>query len=217
MLKFIPDLPDDGTVLCLGAHCDDIEIGCGGALIELRRRYPQLRFHWVVFSGDEERERETRTAAVRLLDEGGHLQVEVQRFRGSYFPYLGGEIKDAFEALRRRVSPDLVFTHFINDRHQDHRVLSDLTWNTFRDHLILEYEIPKYDGDFGSPNCFAQLSRRTGARKIKYLQAAFGSQRDKHWFSAETFQGVMRLRGMECRAPEGYAEGFYARKLVLEL
>jgi LmbE family N-acetylglucosaminyl deacetylase len=215
MLKFSPDLPDGATVLCLGAHCDDIEIGCGGALIELRRRYPQLHFHWVVFSGDEERERETRAAAARLLDEGGHCQVEVHRFRGSYFPYLGGEIKDAFEALRGRVSPDLIFTHFINDRHQDHRVIAELTWNTFRDHAVLEYEIAKFEGDLAQPGVYFPLPLPAVERKVATLLECFPSQRQRRWFDAELFRAQLRLRGVECNSPSRYAEGFHARKLIL--
>jgi len=215
MLKFSPDLPDGGTVLCLGAHCDDIEIGCGGALIELRRRYPQLRFHWVVFSGDEERERETRAAAAQLLDAGNHYEIEVHRFRGSYFPYLGGEIKDAFEALRKRVAPDLVFTHFLNDRHQDHRVIAELTWNSFRDHAVLEYEIAKFEGDLAQPSVYFPLPLPAVERKVATLLDCFPSQRQRKWFDAELFRGQLRLRGVECNAPSRYAEGFHARKLIL--
>src|ERR1700741_2712432 len=151
MMRFKPDLPSDGTILCLGAHCADIEIGCGGTLIELRERHPQLRFVWVVFSGDAIRERETRAAAATLLGAGVNVNVEVHRFCESYFPYCGADIKNAFEALRSRVSPDLVMTHFLADRHQDHRVIAELTWNTFRSHAILEYEIPKYEGDLAQP------------------------------------------------------------------
>ena len=159
MLKFKPDLPADGTILCLGAHCDDIEIGCGGTLIELRERHPQLKFIWVVFSGDSVRELETRTAAGALLGASTNLTVEVHRFRGSFFPYCGAEIKDAFEALRSRVEPDLLLTHYLADRHQDHRIISELTWNTFRGHTILEYEIPKYEGDLAQPGVYCPLSR----------------------------------------------------------
>ena len=143
------------------------------------------------------------------------LTFSIKHFRDGFFPYQGAEIKQAFERLKRGTAPDLVLTHYREDRHQDHRLLSDLTWNTFRDHWILEYEIPKFDGDLGSPNCFVPLDPGTCARKVKYLQSVFGSQRDKDWFTAETFMGLMRLRGMECRAPGGYAEAFYARKTVL--
>jgi len=215
MLRFKPELAANGTVLCLGAHCDDIEIGCGGALVELRERHPHLRFVWVVFSGDTLRERETRAAAAALLGEGAHLSVEVQHFRGSYFPYCGADIKDAFEAVRQRVSPDLVFTHYLADRHQDHRVVAELTWNTFRSHAILEYEIAKYEGDLAHPGLYCPLSTASVDRKVTTLLQCFASQRNHQWFDADLFRGHLRLRGVECNSPTGYAEAFHARKLVL--
>jgi LmbE family N-acetylglucosaminyl deacetylase len=215
MLRFKPDLPAEGTILCLGAHSDDIEIGCGGALIELRERYPRLRFVWVVFSGDSVREHETRTAARAMLGAGANLTVEVHSFRGSFFPYIGTEIKDAFEALRSRIEPDLLLTHYLADRHQDHRVISELTWNTFRSHAILEYEIPKYDGDLAHPGVYCPLSRSTVELKITTLLECFASQRNRQWFDAELFRGYLRLRGIECNSPTRYAEAFHARKLVL--
>jgi LmbE family N-acetylglucosaminyl deacetylase len=143
-------------------------------------------------------------------------RVTLHAFRDGFFPYDGASIKSEFEKLKA-VTPDLVLTHYRDDRHQDHRVLSDLTWNTFRDHSILEYEIPKFDGDLGSPNCFVPLDKTICERKVRLLHAAFGSQRDKHWFSGETFMGLMRLRGMECRAVGGYAEAFYGRKVALRI
>jgi LmbE family N-acetylglucosaminyl deacetylase len=215
MLRFKPDLPADGTVLCLGAHCDDIEIGCGGALIELRERHPQLRFAWVVFSGDAARERETRAAAAALLGAGANLTVEVHRFRGSYFPFCGADIKDQFESMRSRVAPDLVMTHYLADRHQDHRVIAELTWNTFRSHAILEYEIPKYEGDLAQPGVFCPLSPSTVDLKIATLLQCFPSQRDHQWFDADLFRGHLRLRGIECNSPTRYAEAFHGRKLVI--
>jgi LmbE family N-acetylglucosaminyl deacetylase len=211
-------LPVDGhglRVLLLGAHSDDIEIGCGGFVLDLLRRHRDVEVDWVVFSAPRERKEEARRSADLFLRGAAGKRVRVEEFRDGFFPYQGGEIKDVFEHLKREVSPDLVLTHYRDDRHQDHRVVSDLTWNTFRDHLILEYEIPKYDGDMGAPNCFVALERSTCARKIKYLRTAFGSQQAKDWFTNETFWGLMRLRGMECRAPHGYAEGFYARKVTL--
>lgn len=213
MLGFKPDLPADGTVLCLGAHCDDIEIGCGGALMELQRRYPGLRFEWMVFSGDAVRERETRAAAARLL--GANCQVEVQRFRCSYFPYDGAQIKDAFEAINKRRHPDLIFSHFLADRHQDHRMIAELTWNTFRNHMILEYEIAKFEGDLAHPNVYLPLADELVRRKVDTLVDCFTSQRTHAWFDAELFMGQMRLRGVECNAASRYAEAFHARKLVL--
>lgn len=215
MMRFTPNLPADGTVLCLGAHCDDIEIGCGGTLIELRERYPQLRFVWVVFSGEDVRERETRAAAVALLGGGSNVSVEVHKFRGSYFPYCGTDIKDAFEEMRSRVVPDLVMTHFLADRHQDHRVIAELTWNTFRSHAILEYEIPKFDGDLVQPGVFCPLSPAAVDRKVSTLLECYPSQRGRQWFDAELFRGHVRLRGIECNSPTRYAEAFHARKLVI--
>lgn len=215
MLRFIPDLPEDGTVLCLGAHCDDIEIGCGGAMIEMQKRMPRLNFVWVLFSGEEERERESRAAARMLMGKDANLTLTVHKFRGSYFPHCASEIKDAFEALRKKIKPDLIFTHYLNDRHQDHRVLSELTWNTFRSHAVLEYEIPKYDGDLAHPGVFFALSQEAVDRKVATLMECFASQRSHQWFDPELFRGLMRLRGIECNAPSRYAEAFHARKLVL--
>jgi len=213
----LPDRRGPLRVLCLGAHADDIEIGCGGLILTLLDRRDDVEIDWIVFSGSRARGREARRSADLFLERARRKRVVVERFRDGFFPYEGAKIKAEFEALKRRITPDLVLTHYRDDRHQDHRVLSDLTWNTFRDHLVLEYEIPKFDGDLGVPNCFVPLDDATCARKVQYLATAFGSQRDKHWFSHETFRGLMRLRGMECRAPGGYAEAFYARKLPLQI
>ena len=203
------------TVLCLGAHSDDIEIGCGGTILTLLRRRPGTTCHWVVLSSDPEREKEARASAREFLGKAGRSEVAVERFRNGYFPFVGADVKDYFEALKAKVFPDLVFTHARDDRHQDHRVVSDLTWNTFRNHTILEYEIPKYDGDLGVPNAFVPLDESACREKIRILLASFASQRDKHWFAEETFRSLMRLRGMECAAPSGLAEAFYARKIVV--
>src|SRR6185503_10845514 len=181
MLRFSPDLPSNGTVLCLGAHCDDIEIGCGGTLIEMCKNHPQLKFVWVVFSGDDIREAETRSAAKALLGVGASVAVEIFHFRASYFPYCGAAMKDAFEKVRARVTPDLVMTHFLGDRHQDHRIIAELTWNTFRSHAILEYEIPKYEGDLAQPGVFNPLSLETVDLKISTLLQCFPSQDDHQW------------------------------------
>jgi LmbE family N-acetylglucosaminyl deacetylase len=212
------DFPDRTNaplkILCLGAHSDDIEIGCGGLILDILRRHKRVEVDWIVFSAPVAREREARRSAALFLRGARRTRVAIHRFRDGFFPYEGGDIKGIFEALKT-AAPDLVLTHYRDDRHQDHRVLSDLTWNTFRNHLILEYEIPKFDGDLGAPNCFVPLKRSTCARKVRYLTSVFGTQRDKHWFSEETFMGLMRLRGMECRASDGYAEAFYARKVVL--
>jgi len=200
-------------LLCVGAHSDDIEIGCGGLILSLLRAGRHLEVDWVVFSASGKRAEEARAGARLFLDGAKTTRVALHEFRDGFFPHTP-EIKDVFESLKA-ARPDVVLTHYRHDRHQDHRVLSDLAWNTFRDHLVLEYEIPKYDGDLGSPNCFVPLDRAVCDEKVAHLEAAFGTQRDKHWFSAETFLGLMRLRGMECRAPGGYAEAFYARKTSL--
>jgi LmbE family N-acetylglucosaminyl deacetylase len=201
-------------VLCLGAHSDDIEIGCGGLILTLLRRGRSVDVDWVVLSATGRREEEARRSASLFLRGARRRRIIVKDFRDGFFSY-DRAIKDTFEELKGGAPPDLVLTHFRTDRHQDHRVVSDLTWNTFRDHLVLEYEIPKWDGDLGTPNCFVPLDRRTCERKVKHLHDVFGTQRSKDWFASETFLGLMRLRGMECRAREGYAEAFYARKTVL--
>jgi LmbE family N-acetylglucosaminyl deacetylase len=210
------DLPKRARlrVLCIGAHSDDIEIGCGGLILSLLKARRSVLVDWVVFSAPPGRDREARRSAAMFLKGTLKHRITLHTFRDGFFPHDGAAIKTEFEKLKV-VTPDLVLTHYRDDRHQDHRVLSDLTWNTFRDHLVLEYEIPKFDGDLGSPNCFVPLDKRTCDRKVQLIQAAFGSQRDKHWFSADTFMGLMRLRGMECRSPGGYAEGFYGRKITL--
>ena len=202
-------------VVCLGAHADDIEIGCGGLILDMLKEHASAQVHWIVFSGNARREREARAGARSFLRGARQPRVAVHRFRDGFFPSESAKIKSVFEKLKATVAPDLVLTHYRDDRHQDHRVISDLTWNTFRDHLVLEYEVPKYDGDLGTPNCFVPLDRDTCDRKVECLMQAFGSQRDRHWFSPETFMGLMRLRGVECRAPGGYAEAFYARKFVM--
>lgn len=203
------------VALFLGAHCDDVEIGCGGTLQRLVAENPGLSVVWVNFSGNDTREKETRAATARLLKHARDPRVIVHRFRNGYFPWVGAEIKDAFELLKREVEPDIIFTHLRGDLHQDHRVINDLTWNTFRNHLILEYEIPKYDGDLGVPNTFFPLDVTHCEEKVATLLTCFPSEAGKHWFSRETFMGLMRLRGMECNAPSGYAEAFYSRKLVI--
>jgi LmbE family N-acetylglucosaminyl deacetylase len=202
-------------VLCLGAHCDDIEIGAGGSIIRLIEQSPDVDVHWVVFSSTPVREQEARDAAACFLAGARRSNVRIEQFRERYFPFIGASIKDYFDDLGKAVRPDIVFTHSLDDRHQDHRLIAELTWNTFRDHLILEYEIPKYEGDLGHPNVFVALDDDTASRKVDHLTAAFQSQQDKEWFTASTFKGLMRLRGIEAKAPGGYAEAFSCRKLVL--
>lgn len=204
------------TILFLGAHCDDIEIGCGGAVMQLARRYPKARFVWVTLSSDSQRAAETRAAAERLLQDARERDIRVEEFRGSYFPSCYSDLKDYFEGLKA-LRPDVVFTHLRQDLHQDHRVTNELTWNTFRDHLILEYEIPKFDGDLGVPNVFFPLTRAELRRKCDIVTESFPSQAKRAWFSRDTFEAMARLRGIECNAPEGFAEAFYGRKLRLNL
>lgn len=213
-LRFAPQWPEHGTVLCLGAHCDDIEIGCGGTLIELARRHPGLRFHWVVFSADGVRERETRAAAAELLPDA-QISLSIHRFRMSYFPHVGAELKDAFETLRSQVEPDLILTHYLADRHQDHRTVAELSWNTFRHHTILEYEIPKYEGDLAQPQVYCPLSPAAVDAKIDTLLRCFRSQAGRQWFDADLFRGHLRLRGVECNSASRYAEAFHGRKLLI--
>jgi LmbE family N-acetylglucosaminyl deacetylase len=202
-------------ILCLGAHSDDIEIGCGGTILRWSERYPDSLFHWVVFSAIGAREVEAKQAAelfVRPMKLKGPL---LKTFNDGFMPFVGGEVKAVFEELKQTVSPDLIFTHHQKDAHQDHRLISELTWNTFRDHMILEYEIPKYDGDLGQPSVFVPLPAELCEKKVRSIVDTFQSQRCKRWFKEETFFSLMRLRGMECNAPSGYAEAFYCRKLLL--
>jgi LmbE family N-acetylglucosaminyl deacetylase len=205
-------------VLCLGAHCDDIEIGCGGAVLRLVETFPEVACDWIVFSSNGERRQEASRSAAAFLEgipESDRL-IAVESFRESYFPWVGAEIKDYFqERLAARPGPDLIFTHCRDDRHQDHRIISDLTWNAFRDHMILEYEIPKYDGDLTTPNLYVALGETTVERKVGLLLEHFPSQRSRRWFDADTFKGLMRLRGVESNAPERFAEAFHCRKAVL--
>jgi len=203
------------TLLCLGAHADDIEIGCGGTVLRLLGERRRVRVHWVVLSADGERGREARRSAAGLLRRAERAEIRIERFRDGFLPWEGAAVKEVFEQLKAEVDPDLVFTPGRDDAHQDHRLVSELTWNTFRDHCILEYEIPKYDGDLGRPNVFVPLPDRVRRRKLRLLLSAFPSQRNRRWFTESTFDAMMRLRGIECNADSGYAEAFYGRKVVL--
>ncbi len=203
------------TVLCLGSHSDDIEIGCGGTVLRLAERYPGSAFHWVVLSAAGARAAEAQDAAARFT-KSAHLRGPILKtFPDGFLPYVASEVKQFFEELKGSISPDLIFTHNRKDAHQDHRLVAELTWNTFRDHLILEYEIPKYDGDLGQPSLFVPLTAEQYRTKVDHLIEAFPSQHAKPWFQPETFLSLMRLRGMECNAPSGYAEAFYCRKMVI--
>jgi LmbE family N-acetylglucosaminyl deacetylase len=203
------------SVLFLGAHCDDIEIGCGGTALRLLEVNPRLDVTWIVLSSTDARAREAHDSARAFLDGAEAATVRIEQFRERYFPYAGAEIKEYFDELGRSLSPDIVFTHRSADMHQDHKLMCELAWHTFRASLILEYEIPKFEGDLGQPNLFVHLDERLCAQKIDYLGKHFGSQRDKHWFADETFWSLMRIRGVESKAPSGFAEAFHCRKLVV--
>ncbi len=202
-------------VLCLGAHSDDIEIGCGGTILRLMAEMPSVDVQWVVLSARGARKQEALASAKRFLRAAGRKRIVVKQFKESFFPYVGEKIKAFFEQLKGEFEPDLILTHYRHDLHQDHRVVSDFTWNTFRDHLIWEYEIPKYDGDMGVPNVFSPLSREVCTEKIGLLMEGFGSQRSRRWFTDDTFWALLRLRGVEAGSSGRFAEAFYVRKLVL--
>lgn len=202
-------------ILALGAHCDDIEIGCGGMLLRLLSERPGSAVHWEVFASTPERGEEAHTSAAAFTDGAGEITVVVHAFRDGYLPDEWALIKDAFEKLKGGFDPDVVLTHHAQDAHQDHRTVAQLTWNTFRDHLVLEYEIPKYDGDLGQPNLLVPIGEATLERKIDLLMTHFPSQRDRQWFDPDVFRSIARLRGMEANATERYAEAFYCRKTIL--
>jgi LmbE family N-acetylglucosaminyl deacetylase len=205
------------TVLCLGAHSDDIEIGVGGAILSWIQAGAKLHVNWYVASARGPRKEEAQNSAASFLAGASSSHIELAEFRDGYFPYQGAELKTWIEGIKRSVSPDVVFTHRRDDAHQDHREICKLTWNAFRDHVVLEYEIPKWDGDLGHPNFYIPINTDNLERKIELLNRHFGTQRSKDWFDAETFRGLARLRGMECRADERYAEAFIARKLCATL
>jgi LmbE family N-acetylglucosaminyl deacetylase len=202
-------------ILCLGSHSDDIEIGCGGTVLRLAEQYPDCVFYWVVFSATGVRAEEAQCAAMRFTSSAQLTGPFLKTFQDGFLPFVGADVKEVFENLKKEIVPDLIFTHNRNDAHQDHRLVAELTWNTFRNHLILEYEIPKYDGDLGQPSFFVPLQPKTYQKKVQLIMEAFPSQHSKHWFQPETFLSLMRLRGMECNAPSGYAEAFYCRKLTI--
>jgi LmbE family N-acetylglucosaminyl deacetylase len=213
-LGFLTQLDRRPTILCLGAHCDDIEIGCGGTLLHLLKVRRDVAVYWVVLSSTKKRAGEAAASAELFLKGARAHTVRIEAFEDGHFPYQGTDIKRYFEGLKRTLSPSVIFTHYRDDRHQDHRLVSDTTWQTFRDSLILEYEIPKYDGDLGVPNVFAHLDTATCERKIRYIVSSYKTQRVKPWFTEETLRAIMRMRGVEARAPR-YAEAFYGRKLIL--
>lgn len=216
MLKLSFSSPDRPLrLLCIGAHSDDIEIGCGGTILEWLSTYSDVEVTWVVLSAANERAAEASNSANALLRQAKQRNIMLRQFRDGYFPSQFFEVKTFFEEIRRYGDPDVIFTHCLQDRHQDHRLVSELTWQAFRDHLILEYEIPKYEGDLGHPNLFVPLSRRISEGKVEHLTRYFDSQRSKTWFRSEVFLGLMQLRGIECRAASNYAEAFHSRKVLL--
>jgi LmbE family N-acetylglucosaminyl deacetylase len=210
-----PDGPP--SFLFLGAHADDIEIGCGATIRKLVERFPGADYSWVVLTSDATRAQEARSAARSFLTGAEQFSVEVADFRDGYLPFVGSDVKDYFEDLKARCSPDVIFTHYHRDAHQDHRLVAELTWNTFRDHVILEYETPKFDGDLGAPNLFVEVDEAACREKIRLILEHFPSQRSRRWFDDATFRALMRLRGLECNAAAGLAEAFYARKAVIRI
>lgn len=215
MIKLeLREIPSPLRILAIGCHADDIEIGCGGTILRLIGSAPSVEVCWVVLSAHGDREDEVHASAEAFLQGVERKQVLVGEFRDGFLPYSGGEVKQFFEALKP-FKPDLIFTHYGKDFHQDHRLAAELTWNTFRDHFILEYEVPKYDGDFGSPNVFVHLDEALVRRKVENLLTFFQTQRDRRWFTEDLFMSTLRLRGMESNSPDRYAEGFYGRKVVL--
>lgn len=202
-------------ILCLGAHCDDIDLGCGGTLLKLIEERARISVDWVVFSGNRQRKAELRRSARRFLRGAAASSVVDHDFRDGHFPGQFTAIKEAFETLKEGPAPDLIFTHHLLDRHQDHRIIAELTWNTFRRHCILEYEIPKYDGGLTTPNVHVELRPSQVERKVRILLECYGSQRARQWFTGDTFRAILRLRGVESGAPTGWAEGFHGNKLLL--
>jgi len=208
------DRTDGLKILCLGAHCDDIEIGCGGTIIRLISEFKIQHLKWIVFTSGEERAKEAKKSAENFIRGCKDSDVIIKTFRDGFLPYSAEQIKSLFEELKP-FNPDIIFTHYRHDLHQDHRTVSDLTWNTFRDNLIFEYEIPKYDGDLGAPNHFVSIKKEVAEKKVQLIMDCFKSQQTKHWFNKETFFSLMHIRGVESASPTRYAEGFYVRKSVM--
>jgi LmbE family N-acetylglucosaminyl deacetylase len=212
-----PELAAGASVLFVGAHADDLEIGCGGTALRLVAARPEAHFHWVVLTSDATRGEEAHSAAGAVLAGAAKATIVIKDFRDGFLPYGSGEVKEYFEELKTTVTPDLILTHYAHDAHQDHRLVTELTRETFRDQLILEYEVPKYDGDLGQPNVFVELTDEQAHEKVRILTEHFRSQRARRWFSEESFLALMRLRGIECNATSGLAEAFYARKARLRI
>ena len=202
-------------ILCLGAHSDDIEIGCGGTILQMLTEYENVEVIWVVFGSSGQRDREAVASAKAFLAKAKKKEIIIKHFKTSFFPYEGDRIKKYFENLKKKAAPDIIFTHYRHDLHQDHRLICDLTWNTYRDHMILEYEIIKYDGDIGVPNLFVHLNSEVCQKKINCIMDNFKSQKKKDWFTPDAFHSILRIRGIESKAPDKFAEGFYCRKIVV--
>ena len=203
-------------ILCIGAHSDDIEIGCGATLLKMIEEYgTKIEIVWAVFSANGERERESKESADFFLRRVSRKKIVLHHFRDGFFPSAFEAVKEKFEEIKKEISPDIIFTHYREDRHQDHRIISDVTWNTFRDHMILEYEVPKYDGDFGSPNLFVEVDEKICRKKTTAVLRFFQTQKKKHWMTEETLLSVLRLRGIESGRRSRYAEAFYCRKMIL--
>jgi LmbE family N-acetylglucosaminyl deacetylase len=213
-LRFLHRSASPSKILCLGAHSDDIEIGCGGTILRFLREEQGTEVRWIVFSARGSRAGEARKSARLFLGDAKRKRVSIENFKDGFFPYIGYGIKTYFEKIKKAYSPDIIFTHFRHDLHQDHRLISELTWNTFRDHFILEYEVVKYDGDLGTPNFFVHLGKDIAAKKIEYLNRCFKTQGQRKWFTDDSFFAILRLRGIESNAPETYAEGFHCRKAI---
>ncbi len=211
----LSQLADGGRVLCLGAHSDDVEIGCGATILDLIQRYPGLSIVWVVLCSDPERRAEAESSAAAFLEGSGSSSVTVESFRDGYLPYTGAAVKEFFAELGARHHPDLILTHYRKDLHQDHRFIGELTLQTFRNHLMLEYEIPKYDGGLDAPNVYFPVSAEAAKKKVDLLIEHFGTQRSKSWFTRDTFDGLMRIRGIECKAQSGLAEAFHCAKATV--
>ena len=204
------------NILFLGAHCDDIEIGCGGTVLTLLEKYKIRKIVWVVFCSNETRKKEAEASAGHFLEPVENMDIRVMSYRDGFLPHVWSEVKEEFESVKSQFNPDLIFTHTRDDRHQDHRIVSDLTWNTFRNHLILEYEIPKYDGDLTTPSLYVEIDRETADHKKRIILKSFQSQQNKHWLDDELLSSLMRIRGVESVSESGYAEGFHVRKMVLK-
>ena len=216
-LTFGTEIRSALEVLCIGAHCDDIEIGCGGTVLAIQRRYARCKVHFLVLTSTPARRAEATAAAKALVKRSARGQVRICEMPDGLLPAHFVAVKAEFERMKKMVNPDLVLTHHALDRHQDHSLISHVTWQTFRDHLIWEYEIPKFDGDLVTPNMYVPLPSALAARKIALVMRTFSSQLSKPWFKAENLEATMRLRGLESRSRSGYAEAFHCRKLLSDI